>query len=83
MSVPNPFKPSAGSTPPVLVGRSDQLAAVAEGFDDGPGAPGRLTIFTGARGVGKTVMLNAVDDLALERGWRFVDETATPGLLGD
>jgi hypothetical protein len=77
----NPFKPSAGSTPPYLVGRQDQIDAVAEGFDDGPGAPGRLAIFTGARGVGKTVMLNAVGDLATERGWLTIDETATSHLM--
>jgi len=78
----NPFKPSAGATPPHLVGREDQIESVVDGLDEGPGSPGRLTIFTGARGVGKTVMLNAVYDLALERGWFSFDETATPGLLG-
>ncbi|MFE7507601.1 ATP-binding protein [Promicromonospora sp. NPDC057488] len=78
----NPFKPSAGATPPHLVGRDDQVAAVADGIDEGPGSPGRLTIFTGARGVGKTTLLNAVDDVALEHGWLFVDETATAGLMG-
>ena len=30
----------------------------------------------------KTALLNAVDDVALERGWLFVDETATTGLMG-
>lgn len=82
MASTNPFKPSAGATPPHLVGRDDQIAAVADGIDEGPGSPGRLTIFTGARGVGKTTLLNAVDDVALERGWLFIDETATAGLMG-
>lgn len=31
---------------------------------------------TGARGVGKTVMLNALGDLARQRKWQVIDETA-------
>jgi len=58
----NPFKPTAGATPPLLVGRSDAMEEFSESLADGPGAPGRLTIFTGARGVGKTVMLTEVAD---------------------
>lgn len=78
--VKNPFKPTAGATPPLLVGRDDALEQFAESIDDGPGAPGRLTIFTGPRGVGKTVMLNKVHDVVQERGWVTIAETATPGL---
>ncbi|MFJ3408370.1 ATP-binding protein [Promicromonospora sp. NPDC090134] len=70
-----------GSLAVHLVGRDDQVAAVADGIEEGPGSPGRLTMFTGARGVGKTTLLNAVDDVALEHGWLFVDETATGGLM--
>jgi hypothetical protein len=78
--VPNPFKPTAGANPPLLVGRQDILDFWNESLDDGPGAPGRITIFTGARGVGKTVMLNEVGDLSRARGWLVVDETATAGV---
>jgi predicted AAA+ superfamily ATPase len=35
-----------------------------EGLDDGSGAPALLTIFTGPRGVGKTVMLSQAEDIA-------------------
>lgn len=77
----NPFKPSAGATPPLLIGRQPMIDAVADSIDEGPGAPGRLTIFTGARGVGKTVMLNEVEDVSLERGWLCINETATGGLM--
>ncbi|MER1997685.1 MAG: hypothetical protein ABTA24_14485 [Arthrobacter sp.] len=48
----------------------------------GSGAPGLLTIFTGARGIGKTVMLGAAHDLARESGWAVISETATPGFVG-
>jgi len=38
-------------------------------------------LFTGNRGIGKTVMLNETEALARERGWLVVSETATKGLL--
>lgn len=77
----NPFKPSAGATPPLLVGRQDAIEEFRDSLADGPGAPGRLTIFTGARGVGKTVMLTAVANEALREGWVVLSETATAGLI--
>jgi predicted ATPase len=77
----NPFKPSAGSTPPELIGRQPILDGIGEAIADGPGAPGRLSIFTGARGVGKTVMLNEVEDRFEKEGWRKVSVTASPGFV--
>lgn len=77
----NPFKPTFGATPPRLVGRSDLIREFADALDDGPGAPGRATLYTGARGAGKTVLLNAVEEEARRRGWLVVSETAAPGLV--
>lgn len=77
----NPFKPTAGASPPLLVGRDEVLEEFTESLEDGPGAPGRLVIFTGPRGVGKTVMLSEVGDQALQHGWVTLAETATPGLV--
>ena len=77
----NPFKPTAGATPPLLVGRNRVIEEFLESLDDGPGAPGLLELITGARGVGKTVMLTALGDSARERGWVVVDETAREGLM--
>jgi AAA ATPase domain len=77
----NPFKPTFGVTPPLLVGRGETLKVFDEGLEDGPGSPARATLYTGARGVGKTVMLNAVQDLARARGWLVIAETATPGFF--
>jgi ferritin-like metal-binding protein YciE len=37
------------------------LDEFAEALEDGPGSAGRATFYTGARGAGKTVMLNAVE----------------------
>ena len=78
----NPFKPTFGVTPPLLAGRDDQIDDFAAAIDGGPGSSGRATLYTGARGAGKTVMLNAVEDVARTRGWVVISETATPGFVG-
>ncbi len=62
----NPFKPTAGMTPPVLVGRSSVLDDFTDGLDEGAGAPGRLMRITGPRGSGKTVLLTQLGELASE-----------------
>jgi hypothetical protein len=77
----NPFHASFGVSPPLLVGRDELLEDFVEALEDGPGSAGRATLYTGARGTGKTVMLNAVEDRARERGWVVVSETATPGFV--
>jgi len=54
---PNPFKPTAGKRPPILIGRESVIEVFEEGLDNGAGAPGRLMLITGNRGCGKTVLL--------------------------
>lgn len=78
----NPFRPTAGAEPPQLIGRAGVLDEFTYGLRIRSGAPGLLTIFTGARGIGKTVMLGEAEDLATENGWAVVSETATRGFLG-
>lgn len=65
----------------MLVDRAELLEEFVTSLADGPGSPARMTIYTGARGTGKTVMLNEVEDLAGQRGWRVISETATAGLV--
>lgn len=80
--MPNPFKPTAGANPPLLVGRDDLIEEFAESIEDGPGAPMRLSIFTGPRGVGKTVILNAIADrVQADYQWIVLHETATRGFI--
>ena len=78
----NPFKPTAGKMPPVLIGRQAVIDTFAEGLDNGAGAPGRLMLVTGQRGYGKTVMLTELGRIAQERGWAVVSETASEGMCG-
>ncbi len=67
--VRNPFAPGAGSKPPELAGREaiieDARVAIERAL---LWKPSRSQMFLGLRGVGKTVLLNAVEALATERG---------------
>ena len=65
---PNPFKPTVGKRPPVLIGRDAVIEDFAEGLDNGAGAPGRLMLLTGNRGCGKTVLLREFQRVAADRG---------------
>ena len=59
--VRNPYAPGAGQRPPELAGRDEQLdrfRVVLERIQRG--RPERSMILTGLRGVGKTVLLNAL-----------------------
>ncbi|ERI38106.1 ATP-binding protein (plasmid) [Arthrobacter sp. TES] len=78
----NPFRPTAGATPPELIGREGTLDEFEYGLQLGSGAPGLLTIITGARGIGKTALLSEAQDKAAQQGWVVIPETATPGFLG-
>ena len=53
----NPFKPTAGKMPPVLIGRESIVSDFSEALENGAGAPGRLMLITGQRGFGKTSCL--------------------------
>lgn len=77
----NPFKPTAGAEPPVLIGREKVLDDFSDGLDEGVGAPSRLMRITGPRGSGKTVLLTELGDMARARGWTVIDETASEKLI--
>lgn len=69
----NPYTPNAGAMPAVLSGRQAQqdafdvlLSRLAAGRTD------RSLLLTGLRGVGKTVLLSAFRDIAVEHEWAVV-----------
>lgn len=66
----NPYAPGAGQRPPELAGRDEQLHAfdvVIERISRG--RPERSIVLTGLRGVGKTVLLNALRSSAVRAHW--------------
>lgn len=69
--IKNPFSPGAGSPPPELAGRDNILeqAHVLLGRVQTK-RPEKSLLLTGLRGVGKTVLLNEIERMALRDGYR-------------
>ena len=68
--VRNPYAPGAGQRPPELAGRDRELRQFDVVLERvAAGRPERSMILTGLRGVGKTVLLNAMRSRAIERAW--------------
>jgi hypothetical protein len=68
--VRNPYAPGAGQRPPELAGRDRELAAFEVVLERvARGRPERSLMLTGLRGVGKTVLLNALRSQAIARLW--------------
>jgi hypothetical protein len=65
----------------MLAGRDSILDDFAAALAEGTWSTERSMLIEGPRGVGKTVLLNALEDVAREREWIVVSETATPGFL--
>lgn len=53
MSMTNPFRPTAGGEPTLLIGRDRIIRDFEKGLDNGVGAPGRIMLVTGARGLSR------------------------------
>ena len=66
----NPYAPGAGQRPPELAGRDDQLRAFSVVLERiARSKPERSIVLTGLRGVGKTVLLNALRSAAVRAHW--------------
>jgi hypothetical protein len=78
--VKNPYAPGAGTRPPELAGRKDVLDAAEVAFQRvAIGRPERSMIMVGLRGVGKTVLLNEVQQQAEDTGFLAVSLEAHEG----
>jgi hypothetical protein len=68
--VRNPYAPGAGQRPPELAGRDAELDAFDVVLERiARGRPERSLVLTGLRGVGKTVLLNAMRSAAVRARW--------------
>lgn len=66
--MPNPYTPGAGTKPNFLAGRDDTIAQVTSYINETmSGEMARHCIFYGVRGVGKTVLLNKIEEIAEEK----------------
>ena len=66
----NPFRPGAGHMPPYLAGREDEKGEFARLLNQTSILDN--LVLTGLRGVGKTVLLDALKPPAREKGWLWV-----------
>lgn len=68
--VRNPFAPGAGSQPPELAGRTEIIEAADTALQRVLlGRPAQSQMLLGLRGVGKTVLLNKIEQLAEKHGY--------------
>lgn len=79
---PNPFSPTFGGRPGVLVGRDHQIEQICYGLASGPSDPRYVTLLLGSRGTGKTALLSEIGDLAEKNGWVLVRIPSPHGGLG-
>ncbi len=83
----NPYAPGAGTPPPELAGRDDLIERSAIALDRiRAGRAARSFILYGLRGVGKTVLLNRVEQAARARGFATAkmevpEDRSLPALL--
>ncbi len=69
----NPFSPGAGTPPPELAGRSaliDRIKLLLARVREG--RPEKSALLVGLRGVGKTVLLNELENLAEQVGYKTI-----------
>jgi hypothetical protein len=80
--IKNPFSPGAGSPPPELAGRDGVLeqTRVLLGRIRAK-RPEKSLLLTGLRGVGKTVLLNEMERMAQDTGYRTILVEAHEGKL--
>lgn len=79
----NPFTPSFGEVPAHLAGRAQIVADTERALTSSKRRPELTTIFSGARGTGKTTLLSLLADRAAARGWIVASVTSMRGMLED
>lgn len=79
----NPFTPSFGEIPAHLAGRKPIIDDLTRALQSTQRRPELTTVFSGARGTGKTTLLSLVANKAMGAGWVVASTTALPGMLDD
>jgi hypothetical protein len=78
--IKNPYTPNAGARPPELAGRDEQLRQFEVLLGRlKRGATDQSMIVRGLRGVGKTVLLNALENQAEDQGFMSYYHELVPG----
>ncbi len=79
-SVRNPYAPGAGNPPPELAGRQEVLDLARTAIlRTAQGRPTQSIILVGLRGVGKTVLLNKIEQMSEQEGYHSIHIEAHEG----
>jgi len=73
----DPYSLRSGKSPHYLLGRSQAIATIKSNLADPVGDEHGNLLFTGIRGIGKTVMLTEASKLAAQVGWLVLDSYLT------
>ena len=68
----NPFTPTFGVSPSVVLGRESVVTRFSRSLDGSVGDPRRILLISGPRGIGKTITLNELEDAAAQHGWMVI-----------
>lgn len=79
----NPFTPMFGKVPAYMAGRERIVDDMVAAFEGNGADPNLCSIFTGARGTGKTALLTYLGYRAEQAGWVVASVTASQGMLED
>lgn len=79
----NPFTPMFGKVPAYMAGRELIIDDLLAAFEGNGADPNLCSVFTGARGTGKTALLTYLGCRAQQAGWITASTTAAPGMLED
>lgn len=77
----SPFRAGFGKSPPFLAGRDELISKFGSALGFGGWGQERSILIRGFRGVGKTVLINALEDTARTQGWIVISETANAGFF--
>ena len=79
----NPFTPMFGKVPAYMAGRERIVDDMVAAFEGNGADPNLCSIFTGARGTGKTALLTYLGYRAEQAEWVVASVTASQGMLED
>lgn len=77
----NPFRPTFGASPRFWAGRRTALDQYNDAIQSPAGHPDRSIVISGSRGIGKTVLLTELEDIARGHGWLVLRVPSTPGMV--
>ena len=77
----NPFRPGFSRQPLMLAGRSDEINVFLKALQNGPGSDGSSYVITGARGTGKTVLVNEIANICRQSGYDVFAFSSRKGTL--